>query len=78
MTYADHIPEVPFEPDGASAYQPRPIHDDAPFGHLLNHQRGSQAEQRQQDGLDDEMAKPPLMLKLASLSGRAMFRGAVQ
>ena len=79
MSYADPIFSTPFEPDGASTFQPRPIHGDASFGHLLNHQRQAQAEHLQCDGLDDETAELlPLMLSLARLSARAMVQGAAQ
>lgn len=69
------------QPDGNAkpGFDPRPIQGDASFGHLLNHQRRSQAEQRHQDSLDDDAAELlPLMLSLARLSARAHVVGAVQ
>lgn len=61
------------------AFDPRPIHGDASFGHLLNHQRQAQVEQRQRDGLGDDTAELlPLMLSLARLSARAHVLGAAQ
>lgn len=68
------------QPDGDAklGFDPRPIHGDASFSYLLNHQRRSQAEQRQQDGLDDDTAELlPLMLSLARLSARAHVLEAV-
>ncbi len=79
MTYADPLPDAPFEPDGASAFQPRPIHGDASFGHLLSQQRQAQAEHLQCDGLDDEVAQLlPLMLSLARISARAQVLAHMQ
>lgn len=79
MSYADPIHNAPFEPDGASAFQPRPIHGDASFGSLLSHQRQAQAEHHLSNGLDDETAELlPLMLSLARITARAQVLGGVQ
>lgn len=79
MSYADPIHDAPFEPDGASAFQPRPIHGDASFGCLLSHQRQAQAEHGLSNGLDDETAELlPLMLSLARITARAEVLGGVQ
>ena len=68
-------------PDGTpgAIFNPRPIHGDASFSRLLDHQRQAHAEQCQQDGLDDDTAELlPLMLSLARLSARAHVLGSVQ
>ena len=60
-------------------FDPQAIHGDASFSRLLDHHRQAQADQRQQDGLDDDTAELlPLMLSLARLSARAHVLGAVQ
>ncbi len=61
MPYIDPISNTLVEPDGASNFQPRPIHGDASFVHLLSHQRQALAEHRQVEQyrgerLDDETA----------------------